>query len=67
MTKTVENKTKNLLGGHCMWETLYQLRRKDQNGRYETIWAKAPCKGWKTIQKIRVCQPSPLQPAICTL
>lgn len=50
-----------------MWEILYQLRRKDQNGRYETIWAKAPCKGWKTIQKAKVCQPNPLQPAICTL
>ena len=43
------------------------VSRKDKNGFYETIWAKAPCKGWKTIQRIRVCQPNPLQPAICTL
>ena len=50
-----------------MWETLYQLKRKDKNGYYETIWAKAPCKGWKIIQKTRVRQPDPLKPAICTL
>ena len=34
-----------------MWETLYQLRRKDQNGCYETIWAKHLVKDGKLFKK----------------